>query len=191
MVLNKKGDVLGLWFMIVVFNIFLVIAFTFLIGFDNMALDEIVTPIYDVTSSAAENLTSPAIQAHIDDAYVKYQENSIPWDIVMFGLMINFYFGILHSAIRAKKENAFTIFSLLTFGSIFLLLLISVSVDVQTWFLTEIYGDVFEDLSYSTPIMDWIFQNIGMISFILALVVLLVNQFDRLKKLMIGSDVLK
>jgi len=191
MVLNKKGDVLGLWFMIVVFNIFLVIAFTFLIGFDNMALDEIVTPIYDVTSSAAENLTSLAIQAHIDDAYVKYQENSIPWDIVMFGLMINFYFGILHSAIRAKKENAFTIFSLLTFGSIFLLLLISVSVDVQTWFLTEIYGDVFEDLSYSTPIMDWIFQNIGMISFILALVVLLVNQFDRLKKLMIGSDVLK
>lgn len=186
MVLNKKGNMFGLWFSIVVFNIFIVVAFTFLIGFNNIALDEIITPIHTTTSAVASNTTSLAIQTHIDDSYQAYQDNTIPWDLVMFGLMINFYFGLIYSAIRSKKESSFTVFSMLTFGSIFLLLLISVSVDVQTWFLNELYIDVFEDLSVNTPIMDWLFQNMGMVSFIMAMLVLLVNQFDRLKTLMIG-----
>ena len=188
MVLNKKASILNLWFMIVAFNIFIAIGFTILVGFNNMALDQIVTPIYNEVSDVASTRTSVDIQNHIDDAYQGYQDNSLPWDLIIFGLIINFYFFILFSAIKTRKENPFIVFSLLTFGSIFLLLLISISVDVQTWIINEIYVDVFEDLSYNTPIMDWMFLNIGLVSFIMAMTVILVNQFERLKNLILGGN---
>jgi len=188
MVINKKGNILSLWSLILGFNIFIALAFTFLIGFNNMAGSEIIDPIHQEVSKVAEDRTSVEIQNHIDGAKVKYYENQIPWDLVMFGIMINFYFFILYSAIKTAKASSFTVFTLLTFGSIFLLLLISISVDVQQWILSEIYTDVFEDLSISTPIMDWVFLNIGMICFIMALVVVLVNQFDKLKNLVLGGE---
>lgn len=182
---NKRGNIFSLWFMIILFNVFLAVGFTFLIGFNNLATSEIMTPIHDEVKDIAEGRTSIAIQDHIDQAYIDYQENTIPWDLVMFGLMINFYFFILYSAIKTQKANPFIVFSLLTFGSIFILLLISISTDIQQWILTEIYSGVFEDLSINTPIMDWVFLNMGILSFVMALIVLLINQFDRLKKMII------
>jgi len=188
MVLNKKGNIFNLWFMIIAFNIFIAISFTMLIGFNNLAGSEIIDPIHTEVSKIAEDRTSTEIQDYIDNSRLKYYENQIPWDLIIFGLMINFYFFILYSAIQAKKASPFALFSILTFGSIFMLLLVGISIDIQEWILNEIYSDVFEDLSVSTPIMDWVFYNIGSICFIMALIVVLVNQFDRLKNLFIGGQ---
>jgi len=185
---NKKGSIFSLWGMVVAFNIFIAIAFTMLIGFNNMAGTEIIDPIHSEISSIAEDMTSTEIQDFIDDSRTEYYNNTIPWDLVMFGLMINFYFFIIYSAIQTKKASSFTVFSLLTFGSIFMLLLVSVSIDVQEWILQEIYVDVFEDMSVATPIMDWFFLNVGVVSFTLALLVVLVNQFDKLRTLFIGGS---
>lgn len=185
---NNKGNLLSLWGMILVFNIFLAMAFTMLIGFNNMAGSEIIDPLHTEVSKIAENRTSVQIQNHIDDARTQYYAQQIPWDLIMFGLMINFYFFILYSAIQTRKANPFIVFSMLTFGSIFFLLLVSISVDVQQWILQEIYMDVFEDLSVSTPIMDLVFLNIGLICFIMALIVVIVNQFDKLKELIFRGD---
>lgn len=190
MVVTKKGNlnIFSLWMMIIVFNVFLAVGYTFLIGFNNLATTEIMDPIYTTISDMAEDHTSVQMQNYIDQSYTDYLDVFINWDLIMFGIMINFYFFILYSAIQMKKANPFVFFSMVTIGSIFLLLLISVSIDVQQWILAEIYGDVFEDLTYSTPIMDWVFTNMGMVAFILAMIVLLVNQFDRLKRLFLGGE---
>jgi len=187
MVLNKKGNIFSLWSMVIVFNVFIALAFTFLVGFGNLAGGEIIDPIHEEISGIAEDRTSLEIQNHIDDAQTKYYSNQLPWDLIMFGLMINFYFFILYSSIQSAKASTFTVFSMLTFGIIFLLLLVSISVDIQEWILSEIYTDVFEDLSVQTPIMDWMFANIGLISFIMCLILILVNQFDKLKVLTLGG----
>lgn len=183
-----KNSIFNLWTYIIVFNIFIAVAFTFLVGFNNLADAEIMTPIHGAVSDIAEEHTSTAIQDNIDKALSDYRANQLPWDLIIFGVTINFYFFILWSAIQVRKANPFIILSMLTFGMIFLLLLISVSIDVQEWVLNEIYTPVFEDLSFNTPLMDWFFANIGMISFILALVVILVNQFDKLKVIFTGGQ---
>jgi len=188
MVLNKKGNIFKLWFFVVLFNVFLALGFTLLVGFNNLATTEIVAPIHDAVSDIAVDRTSVEIQNHIDKAFTDYQENALPWDLIIFGLAINFYFFIIYSAIQTKKENPFIVFSMLTFGSIFLLLLISISMDVQAWILNEIYTPVFEDMAVDTPIMDWTFQNMGMIAFILAISIVLINQFDKLKDLILRRD---
>lgn len=187
MVLDKKGNIFSLWSMVIAFNIFIAIAFTFLVGFSNLAGSEIIDPIHQEISTIAEDRTSLQIQEHIDEAKTAYYANQIPWDLVIFGLMINFYFFIIYSAIKSAKASTFTVFTLLTFGVVFMLLLVSISVDIQEWLLNEIYTDVFEDLTITTPIMDWMFANIGLISFILCLLVVLVNQFDKLKLLALGG----
>ncbi len=181
MVLNKKGSMLNLWFLIVMFNIFIAVSFTILVGFSNLATSEIVEPIHDITKDIANGRTSVEIQNHIDSSFESYKDNIFPWDLIIFALMINFYFFLIFSAIQQKGENPFILFSLLTFGSIFFLLLISISVDVQEWVIGEIYQDVFETSVIDTPLMDYVFQNMGMISFIMALVLVVINQFDKLK----------
>lgn len=185
---NKKSNMFYLWFLIIIFNIFIALGFTFIIGFNNLAGVEIVDPIHSSISDIADNRTSIEIQNYIDDSRDKYYENNIPFDLIMFGLIINFYFFLLFSAIQARKENTFTVFSLITFGMIFMLFMLSISIDVQEWVLTQIYGAVFEDISYSTPIMDWFFNNIGIISLVLMITLLLVNQFDKLKQLVFRNE---
>lgn len=185
---NKKGNMFYLWFLIIIFNIFIVMAFTFVVGFNNLAGGEIVDPIHESISTIAEDRTSVEIQNYIDESRDKYYENTIPFDLIMFGMVINFYFFLIYSAIQSRKENTFMVFSLITFGMIFMLFLLSISIDVQEWVLTQIYGAVFEDMSYSTPIMDWFFNNIGVISLFLMITLLLINQFDKLKALVFGGN---
>lgn len=185
---NRKGNMFYLWFLIIFFNIFIALAFTFIVGFNNLAGSEIIDPIHSSISDIAEDRTSNEIKNYIDDSRDKYYDNSIPFDLIIFALIIDFYFFLIFSAIQSRKESTFAVFSLITFGMIFVLFLLSISIDIQDWILTQIYVAVFEDISYSTPIMDWFFNNIGIISLFLMIILLLINQFDKLKQLIFRID---
>lgn len=185
---NKKGNMIYLWFLIIIFNIFIALGFTFIVGFNNIAGTEIMDPIHSSISDIADDRTSTEIQNYIDDSRDKYYENNVPFDLIIFALIIDFYFFLIFSAIQSRKESSFAVFSLITFGMIFVLFLLSISIDIQEWILTQIYGAVFEDISYSTPIMDWFFNNIGIISLGLMIILLLINQFDKLKQLVFSNN---
>jgi len=178
---NKKGNMFYLWFLIIIFNIFIALGFTFIVGFNNLAGSEIVDPIHGSVKDISEERTSTEIQDYIDDSRQAYYDNTIPFDLIIFGLIINFYFFLIYSAVQSRKESTFALFSLITFGMIFMLFLLGISIDIQEWILTQIYEPVFSDYEYTTPIMDWYFANVGIINLFLMILLLLINQFDKLK----------
>lgn len=172
---------LNLWYSLVIFNIVLAIVFTILVGFYNLSDTEIIKPIHNVTSQIAQERTSEEIQNSIDKAYTDYTELYIPFDLIMLGLIINTYAGLIYSSIKNQKESVFSFFGLLTFGSILFLFIIGISTQVQDWVIVELYLNVFEESSVATPLMDYFFSNVGLISFFMGVILLVINQIDQLK----------
>lgn len=184
------NKILSLWSFVITFNIFIAICFTILVGVYNLSDTNIIDPIYNTTYTVADSSASETTKAHLTNVRDDFNSLVIPFDLIMFALIVNTYFGMLYGSIQSQKLNAFAFFSLLTFGSILMLLMISISIDVQDWIITELYLEVFEESSVATPLMDWFFANIGIISFLMAVILLIVNQIDELKILLLrlGGD---
>lgn len=170
------------------FNIQIIIAFTFvaLIFIFSAVFVQQIGEEYLIKETAdigvgilndSTTLTTP--QETIREVQSDWTNWNIPYDLFFLFVWIMFIGTTIKSSFEANKEGIFSFFGYIFIGSMLLLLITSYVATFSQWFLTEIFYNIFDDLSFSLPIFNFYMSNLGIINFVWWIVLLGVNFIDR------------
>ena len=146
--------------------------FTFQIG------DEyILTPINDIANDSYAQLgISEQIQTHIDDSLTNYRSLNLPYDLFFLFSWLGIFGLSLITAYKSREEGYMSFFGSITLGLMIFLFVLSFMVTIFDWIvLNLIQGVVSFDLT-TTPIILFYVDNIEFISFIWAVILIIVNK---------------
>jgi len=99
-------------------------------------------------------------------------------DLLWVVTFIIFTFNFLKSAYFSKREGYFSALGFLTFGIMVILFVLSIFVELSTWFQTEFIAKVMPTLLYSTPFFSLYLQNIGLVNTALIFLAIILNFVD-------------
>lgn len=105
-------------------------------------------------------------------------EINVPYDLFFAIILILSVGFTFFSAFKARKLSAFSFYGMLFFGSFLILLAIGFIEQLTTWFLDNFYNVLFSDVGLDTPIMDWFFENMSLITYLWAMIIIVINRFD-------------
>lgn len=176
--ITKKG-VASFAFSIAAFGMLALIAIFSVIFIYEVGRTEILDPILNATLTIEQQTNvSAALQTHAQDLKTDYDNLEIPYDIFFLALWTISFVSTVGLALKTRKTGVLTFLGSLFWGMMGLLLIIFFFDQVQTWFFTNIFDAVFNDITLDIPIMTYYFANIGWISAVWFLLLLLVNQID-------------
>ena len=175
----KKGSMFSVVLIIVSVTILLLLLLFSIIGFHQIGGEYIIDSFMDASDTmadsgqlpAASNTTSYAIKA-------TYDEIKWPFDLYFLAFFILGFMTTIFSAYKTRKMGYMSFFGMLTIGSMVFLVVISFLDQFSTWFLQDFFYKVFDAPALATPIMNYYFAHLGIISIIWFVVLLLVNQID-------------
>jgi len=171
--MNKLFSVIFLFTMITIFGFFISV-FIFQVG------DELIlTKINNVTQEVGANIgISSQMSTHIDDSLTSYRNLIIPYDLFfLLGFITTFLFS-LFSAFKSKEQSWFSFFGTITFGLIIFLFITGFIVTIKDWIVLNLIQNVLSFDLNTTPIFFFYIDNLGMINFIWAIVLILVNKLN-------------
>ena len=122
-------------------------------------------------------LTSPITT--IREIETDWSTWNIPYDLFFLFIWVSFLVLTIKSSFEAAKEGIFSFFGYILIGSLVLLLITSYIATFADWFLTEIFYNIFDDLSFSLPIFTFYMGNIGLINFVWFISLILINIIDK------------
>ena len=99
-------------------------------------------------------------------------------DLLWVVTFIIFTFNFLKSAYFSKREGYFSALGFLTFGIMVILFVLSIFVELSTWFQTEFIAKVMPTLLYLTPFFSLYLQNIGLVNTALIFLAIILNFVD-------------
>ncbi len=124
-----------------------------------------------------ENVSS-AMQVHTQELEDLYGTIDIPYDLFFLYLFVSSFITSITLAVRQRKQSTLEFFGGLFYGFMGLLLIIFFVEQVADWFFENIFFAVFNDITLSLPILTFYFDNIGWISALWFVILLLVNKVD-------------
>lgn len=189
---NKKGLTKALslilgFFLIGSFFMFMV----YLI--QDIGTDYVVEPLHNISKDLGGDLgVSTQMMDNFDDIKTDYESRVFPADLFFLALWLLTLVGSVYIAAKASKLPVISFLGFLFIMIFFFLVMVSIVSQITDWVINEIFLKVFSDNIISTPIFDWVFENMGIISFIWAMLLLLVNQWSRINlQNLIGGGVIE
>lgn len=172
----------------VIFNIQILIAFTFIglifmfsaVFIQQIGQDYLIKETAEIGRDILDNstaLTTP--QVKITEIQNDWSSWNIPYDLFFLFVWVMFIGVTVKSSFETNKQGIFSFFGFLFLGSMLLLLITSYISVFASWFLTEIFYNVFDDLNFSLPIFNFYMSNIGIINFIWWISLLIINFIDK------------
>jgi len=141
--------------------------------------DYIMSALYD---TAVELEASGLFGQWVLDAIVSIDEIilSIPGlvDILWFASFILLVFSLVQASYYSKREGYFSAISFLMYGTLILMFVTSVFVELSEWFWEQILIPVLPNMTLATPIFTFYLTNIGIINLVIIVGCILVNIFD-------------
>lgn len=180
--MNKKA-LFDLNLSILLFTIF-TLMFVFLATFiHDVGHQELIVPTANISKdiingSTVESVSTPII-SKIDELEAGHLAYTISLDLAFLAMWISAFVSTLFISFRTNKEGIFSFFGLIFVGSIMLLLITFYLEQFTDWFISELLEKVLEIDMSTLPIINFYFNNIGLINFIWSLILLLVNIIDR------------
>ena len=170
------------------FNLAVIISFTFValvsmfavVFVQQLGEDYLLLETADIGRDILDNstaLTTP--QAKITEIQNDWNSWAIPYDLFFVFIWTMFIGMTVKSAFETNKEGIFSFFGYIFIGSMLLLLITAYVGTFSDWFLTEIFYNVFDDLTLSLPIFTFYVNNIGIINFFWWISLLAINLIDR------------
>lgn len=143
--------------------------------------DYVIDPLHNISKDLGGDLNiSTQMMNNFDTIKASYDSLIFPVDLAFLAFFLSSLAGSIWISVKAKRQPIFSFFGLLFIMIFFFLVLVSIVTQITSWIIDEIYLKVFADTIISTPIFDWVFTNMGIISFVWALIILLVNQWSRI-----------
>lgn len=180
--MNKKG--IAAFQVIVGFAIFAVVMIFTSVLIYEVGKEYIINNVADAGKDAINaSTTSTSIQVSqtnkINEIQTDYNNFLFPFDLFFLFTFIVAFTGSLAITFQSRKEGIFSFFGYLFIGTLVLLLVTSYLATFTSWFQSEIYGKLFADTSYSTPIFNFYLLNLGIINFIWWLILIAISVIDR------------
>lgn len=166
-------------FMIIMFSMLAMMSIFSIVFIYEIGRTEILSVMTNVSLDIQiqENVSS-AMQTHTQDLQNTYNNISIPYDLFFLYLFISTFVTSIMFAVRQRKQSTLEFFGGLFYGFMGLLLIVFFIDQVQDWFFTNIFYAVFNDITLDLPILTFYFDNIGWISALWFVVLLLINKVD-------------
>jgi hypothetical protein len=176
--MNKTGisNLLGivLFFMIAFTITFFMAVFLHDIGRTEI-LDRIDTVAYEVEDKL---VISDSMKAEIHNYPVEYSALNIPYDLFFLATFLMFFISSLSFAYMSRATGWFSFFGALTMVLIIFLFITTFTTAIVDWLIIElIINFVGFDLG-NTPLIQFYYDNLGIINFIWALLIIMVNKLD-------------
>lgn len=156
-------------------TVLLFFSFFFFAVLNNYALGE----LYNLINAFALAGTIPASFTSIADSIANATPQILPViDFIWFGSFVSMIISTLIYSYNRKRENYFSIFTMLVLGIIIFIWIGSYFVQMTDWFLAEIYLRVLPNFDTYTPIFNWYLNNLAVINIILVVVIMIANFVD-------------
>ena len=175
MIKNKKGDLMQIFFYILIFGFIVSIgllgSYVYIASLNDYAL----VPIQDAGINTFDN-------AEIDNAFINAGNSyeAIGWGYIdwLLGLVILiFIFVSLAISYKSKEVNYFSWLSILFYGLMFMLFLLSL-IGLWTDYFIRLTNNLLPNFNINLPIFGFYMSKIGVISLLQMAGCLLVNLID-------------
>ena len=153
--------------------------------------DYVLYELYTATDGMVErNITSNSTLGYIEDLGDDYRNINFVFDWWFFGGLLIFIGGTVLLSYYSGKETEFGFLGMLFFGIMILLFGVSIINILTDWWVNDILYATIPNLEGTMPMFEYYSSNVGVISFIHALICLFANKikFDDVKNQIGGNN---
>jgi hypothetical protein len=183
MKLNNKKGIGVLYGVIIGFAIFAMMYFFMSVLVYETGKEYVIQPMAETGKQIISDNVVPSVNASvsakIDELQADYNGYSFRYDLFFLLVWITAFVSTVWVSFKANKEGIFSFMGYLFLGSMFVLLMTSFVSDFVSWFLTEVFYKLFDDVNIPMPIFMFYLSNLGVINFFWWLVVVTINIIDR------------
>ena len=176
--MNSKAQ-LNLYYIIVAFGMLAMMTIFSMVFIYEIGKSEIIAPIANISLEIHEDLnTNPQYPTVINNLVTKYNDLDFAYDLFFLAFWIASIVTTIGVAVKTRKTGVVGFLGGLFMGTMGLLLVMFFIDQIADWFFTNIFYAVFDDITLNLPIMTYYFDNIGWISAVWFLSLLLLNQLE-------------
>lgn len=140
--------------------------------------EELITPLNNITLGIANSSNvSAQMVAHLESLPQLYRDTDLLadfWFVIFFSSM--FLFTVINS-LKMAREGPYSLFGVLTIGMIVFLLAAGYFLTTVDWLFDNLVINVAQVDITETPLIEAYLNNIMIINFIWALLLIIINQF--------------
>ena len=159
---------------------FVILMYLFAILFiKDIGRTEILDRIDNYTYQTEDMLgLSDEMKTHIHEFPDEYSALDVPIDLYFFAVIISTFIGSLISSYKAKEQNMFSFFGMITIGVMFLLFLTFFIDIINTWFIYNFIAGVMEINISDYMLLNFYITNLGIINLAWFVIIILVNKLN-------------
>lgn len=175
---SKKG--IGQYLKIIIaLPVLLMFAMFGTIGLYEIGEEFIISDLSNITQTVATNIgLDSSYNTLAQSLETNYNSIEFPYDILFAIIMIGAFITSNVIAFKSDRVPTLSFLGIVTVGMMFILLLLSFLNEFVTWFLSDIFYAIFDDLTIDTPFIDWYFGNLSLINMVWFAVLLFLNQVE-------------
>ena len=179
--MNKKSQVSRFWLiagLILMFGMIIFMYLFFSVGLKQIISEELIQPAINSSLNATSHMLTPTTIAEINNMQSMWDGDWFNFDLFFLFMFLVFVIELFYTASQVSIDNVFSFFGLITIGNMLFLFVLAFVSQIRDWLLLNFYTNLFDLSLVNTPITDLFLSNIGIISFILFLVCILISTLD-------------
>jgi len=189
--MNKKGQLNKFWAiggLIAIFGILIFMFLFFSVGLKQIISEELMQPAINSSLNATSHMLTAETIGQINNIQSTWDGDWFNFDLFFLFMFLVFVIELFYTASQVSIDNIFSFFGLITMGNMLFLFVLSFVSSVRDWLIENFYTNLFDLSMVSTPITDIFLYNIGIISFILFLICILIATLDwqQVKEKLVG-----
>lgn len=131
-----------------------------------------------ITEYESSQPLSSAMSAYIHAQPDEYSALTIPYDLFFLATFIFFFITSLYSAYKTQEAGWFSFFGGLTLLLVIFLFVGTFATTLTNWITQTLIEDFIGFSLNNTPIIQYYYDNLGIINFIWALLLIFVNKLN-------------
>lgn len=173
---NKKS--IGRYLsVILIFSILFLFSFFMVIFLKDIGKTEILDPISNISQSTQFTI-SEEMQDFIQLQPEEFENLNFHYDLYFVFSFIGFFLFALFGSYKAKQENYMSFFGFLFFGIVLFLYISTIITIFADWLVLNLINGFLEFDLNTVPIINYYITNMGLINFILATILIMVNRLN-------------
>lgn len=176
--MNKKG-ITKLFGVSLAFMIVTVIAFFAVVFVQEIGHDNILIPLANISNQSAGTLgLSSTMQDYIQEQPDNFNAVIVPYDLYFLLSFLATFISSVIVSYKSREESFMSFFGLITIGMMIFLFVLGFMQTVQDWIITNLIEGFLEFDLITTPIINWYFDNVEIINFAWAAILIIINKIN-------------
>lgn len=137
----------------------------------------VLTELNAVANDSYNNLgISEQMQTHIGDSLQNYRDMNLPYDLFFLLSFITIFGLSIFTAYSSREQSYASFLGSITLGLMMFLFIMGFVITIADWLVLNLIQNVVEFDMNTTPIFLFFTNNLGIISFIWAFLLIIINK---------------